>query len=124
MRASGPFIVTAACPHDRRDTCALLVTVEQRAGRRVAIKIDGDPNHQTTRGALCTKVSRHLECTYHADRVLYPLKRVGPKVAKLSAIDPYCSLTAEKCRRQRAPFATGAARRKEAAHVADRVKST
>jgi len=71
--------IKAACPHDCPDTCAMLVTVEQRGEKRVAIKVAGDPTHPTTRGALCTKVSRYLERTYHPDRVLHPLKRVGPK---------------------------------------------
>jgi anaerobic selenocysteine-containing dehydrogenase len=67
--------VRAACPHDCPDTCAMLVTVE--AGR--AVKVQGDPAHPTTHGALCTKVSRYAERTHHPERVLHPLKRVGPK---------------------------------------------
>lgn len=51
------------------------VTVED--GR--VIKIQGDADHPTTHGALCTKVSRYAERSYHAERVLHPLKRVGPK---------------------------------------------
>ena len=43
------------------------------------IKLQGDPDHPTTNGALCTKVSRYAERTDHAERVLQPLKRVGPK---------------------------------------------
>ncbi len=74
-------IVRAACPHDCPDTCAMLVTVREENGRRVAIKVAGDPTHPTTAGTLCTKVSRYLERTYHADRVLHPLKRVGAKGA-------------------------------------------
>jgi anaerobic selenocysteine-containing dehydrogenase len=77
-RESGQ-IVRAACPHDCPDTCAMLVTVEERGGRRVAVKIAGDPEHPTTRGTLCTKVSRYLERTYHPERLLHPLKRVGRK---------------------------------------------
>jgi len=69
--------VRAACPHDCPDTCAMRVTVED--GR--AVKVQGDPAHPTTHGALCTKVSRYTERTYHAERVLHPLKRVGPKGA-------------------------------------------
>ncbi|OZB50369.1 MAG: molybdopterin oxidoreductase, partial [Thiomonas sp. 14-66-4] len=68
-------IVRAACPHDCPDTCALLVTV--RNG--VAVSVRGDPEHPTTHGALCTKVSRYTERTYHPDRLLHPLKRSGPK---------------------------------------------
>ena len=68
-------VVRAACPHDCPDTCALHVTVENG----VAIKVQGDPEHPTTNGVLCTKVSRYTERTYHPDRLLHPLKRVGPK---------------------------------------------
>jgi anaerobic selenocysteine-containing dehydrogenase len=72
-------IVRAACPHDCPDTCAMLVTVREVDGRRVAVKVAGDPSHPTTRGVLCAKVSRYLERTYHPDRVLHPLRRVGRK---------------------------------------------
>ncbi|HEY0821905.1 MAG TPA: molybdopterin-dependent oxidoreductase, partial [Rhizobacter sp.] len=67
--------VHAACPHDCPDTCAIRVTVED--GR--AVKVQGDPDHPPTHGALCTKVSRYPERTYHAERVLHPMKRIGPK---------------------------------------------
>ncbi len=53
----------------------MLVTV--RDG--VAVDVRGDPDHPTTHGALCTKVSRYLERTYHPDRLLHPLRRAGPK---------------------------------------------
>src|SRR5688572_28523149 len=72
-------IVRAACPHDCPDTCAMLVTTELRSGKRVATEITGDPAHPTTAGKLCTKVARYLERVYHPDRLLYPLKRKGPK---------------------------------------------
>lgn len=68
-------IVRAVCPHDCPDTCALLVHVED--GKAIAVK--GDPEHPTTAGVLCTKVSRYTERTYHADRLLYPQKRTGKK---------------------------------------------
>ncbi len=67
--------VRAACPHDCPDTCALLVTVENG----VATEVKGDPEHPTTAGVLCTKVSRYTERTYSPDRLLYPLRRVGKK---------------------------------------------
>jgi anaerobic selenocysteine-containing dehydrogenase len=72
-------VVRAACPHDCPDTCAMLVTVREENGRRVAVKIAGDPSHPTTAGVLCAKVSRYLERTYHPERILHPLKRVGRK---------------------------------------------
>jgi len=74
-QAPGHTIVRGACPHDCPDTCALHVTVAE--GR--AIKIEGDPDHPTTRGVLCTKVARYLERTYSEKRVLHPLRRVGAK---------------------------------------------
>ena len=67
--------VRGACPHDCPDTCALRITVQD--GR--VITVQGDPDHPPTHGALCTKVSRYAERTYHPERVLTPLKRVGPK---------------------------------------------
>ena len=67
--------VRAACPHDCPDTCAIRVTVQD--GR--AIKVQGDPDHPPTHGALCTKVARYPERTYHPERVLHPMKRSGPK---------------------------------------------
>jgi anaerobic selenocysteine-containing dehydrogenase len=67
--------VRAACPHDCPDTCAILVTVEDG----VATEVRGDPDHPTTAGVLCTKVSRYVDRTYHADRLLYPMRRVGRK---------------------------------------------
>ena len=69
--------VRAACPHDCPDTCAIRVTVQDG----IAIKVAGDPDHPPTHGALCTKVSRYPERTYHPERVLRPMKRVGPKGA-------------------------------------------
>ncbi|HBF49743.1 MAG TPA: molybdopterin oxidoreductase, partial [Massilia sp.] len=67
--------VRAACPHDCPDTCAILVTVEDG----VATAVRGDPEHPTTAGVLCTKVSRYVERTYSPDRVLHPMRRVGKK---------------------------------------------
>lgn len=39
----------------------------------------GDPDHPVTQGALCTKVDRYLERTYHPERLTQPLRRVGAK---------------------------------------------
>src|SRR5438045_1685599 len=69
-------VVRAACPHDCPDTCAMQVTVENG----VAVKVEGAKDHPFTAGTLCTKVARYLERTYSKDRVLFPMKRVGPKV--------------------------------------------
>ena len=42
-------------------------------------KLRGDPSHPVTRGFLCGKVAQYLERVYHPDRLLYPMRRVGPK---------------------------------------------
>ena len=39
----------------------------------------GDPEHPFTRGGLCVKVNNYEQRVYSSDRVLYPLKRSGPK---------------------------------------------
>ena len=45
----------------------------------VAVRVQGNPAHRHTDGALCTKVSRYTERTYHPERVLHPLMRTGPQ---------------------------------------------
>ena len=76
MNAPEPIqVVHAACPHDCPDTCALQVGVQ---GGRV-VRVQGASDHPPTHGALCTKVSRYAERSYHPERVLQPLKRSGPK---------------------------------------------
>lgn len=74
-RESPIRVVNGACPHDCPDTCALRVSVQD--GK--VIKVQGQPAHTSTHGALCTKVSRYPERTYHAERLLHPLKRVSAK---------------------------------------------
>ncbi|MBA4261259.1 MAG: molybdopterin oxidoreductase [Comamonadaceae bacterium] len=73
--AASTVTVRGACPHDCPDTCALLTTVENG----VAVRVQGNPDHRHTDGALCTKVARYTERTYHPERLLTPLKRSGPK---------------------------------------------
>jgi anaerobic selenocysteine-containing dehydrogenase len=68
-------VVRLACPHDCPDTCAMEATVVN--GRAVALR--GAADHPTTRGTLCTKVARYLDRTYSPDRVLFPMRRTGPK---------------------------------------------
>lgn len=65
------------CPHDCYDTCGLRVTVDDGRVTRIA----GDPSHPITQGFLCFKVNHYLDRLYHPERLLYPLRRVGPKGA-------------------------------------------
>ncbi len=67
--------ILGACPHDCPDTCSFVTTVQDG----VALKVQGNPRHPQTDGVLCTKVSRYTQRTYHPERLLYPLKRCGPK---------------------------------------------
>ena len=68
-------IVKNVCPLDCPDTCSMLVTVQDG----VAIELRGDPDHRFTRGFLCQKMARYLDRVYSPDRLLHPMKRVGPK---------------------------------------------
>src|SRR6185312_1501759 len=68
-------MIGGACPHDCPDTCAWQVTVED--GR--AVGLAGAADHPFTQGVLCAKVSHYLERVYSPDRVLYPMRRTGPK---------------------------------------------
>lgn len=70
-----PLTVRGACPHDCPDTCAMVSTVVD--GR--VTRVSGDAQHPVTEGFLCAKVNRYHERTYHPDRVLCPLRRIGPK---------------------------------------------
>ncbi len=70
-----PVSVVGACHHDCPDTCAWEVTVQD--GR--AIKLRGHGEHPFTQGQLCPKVNRFLDRVYHPDRLLRPLRRIGPK---------------------------------------------
>ncbi|HEU5382065.1 MAG TPA: molybdopterin oxidoreductase family protein [Ktedonobacteraceae bacterium] len=69
-------VVYGTCPHDCPDCCALETHVDAE-GR--AISVRGRTDHPVTRGWLCAKVNRYLERVYHPERLLYPLRRVGPR---------------------------------------------
>jgi anaerobic selenocysteine-containing dehydrogenase len=75
MQTTKSKIVRSVCPFDCPDTCSLHVKIENDR----IVSIDGNPDHPVTQGAICNKV-RHLnERVYHEDRLLYPMRRVGPK---------------------------------------------
>ena len=75
MTTAQPRTVHVACPHNCADACLMDVTVQN--GR--AVDIAGHRDHPYTRGALCGKVNRFLERVYSQERLLHPVKRVGPK---------------------------------------------
>jgi thiosulfate reductase/polysulfide reductase chain A len=43
------------------------------------VKLEGNPEHVSTRGRLCAKGNSGMWYTYDPDRILYPLKRVGAR---------------------------------------------
>lgn len=67
--------VYGCCPVDCQDGCSWVAHVEDR----VVTKVTGRKDHPFTRGVLCAKVKDYEAKTYAPDRLLYPLRRTGPK---------------------------------------------
>ncbi len=72
-QSSGVF--PSVCPLDCPDQCSLLV--HKRDGK--IVKVEGDPRHPVTQGAICNKVRNMPARIYDPARLQYPLKRVGVK---------------------------------------------
>jgi anaerobic selenocysteine-containing dehydrogenase len=66
----------SVCPHDCPSVCALEVEVLENNHIR---KVNGSKELSYTDGIVCGKVARYSERIHHPDRLLYPMKRVGPK---------------------------------------------
>src|SRR5215467_12038879 len=66
-----------ACPHDCPDTCSMEYQV--RGGKLVEVR--GNKNHPMTRGGLCVKLKDFHNHHLNPDRLMYPLRRQGPKGA-------------------------------------------
>lgn len=66
----------SVCPHDCPSACAL--DVEVIDGTTIG-RIHGARDQSYTAGVICAKVARYSERIHHPDRLLYPLKRSGPK---------------------------------------------
>lgn len=63
------------CPHDCPDTCSMQFHVKNGE----LVSVSGNPDHPMTRGGLCVKLKDYEKRHYHPNRLLYPMKRVGPK---------------------------------------------
>ena len=74
-RSWGRSVVQTACPLDCPDSCSLSVTVER--GR--VLSIDGSSAAPSTGGYICGKVRQFDRRVYHAERILHPAVRTGPK---------------------------------------------
>ena len=71
-------LVPSVCPHDCTSTCALEV---ERVDAHTIGRVRGSHRNTYTRGIICEKVARYAERTHHPDRLMHPLRRVGPKGA-------------------------------------------
>ncbi|WP_202962889.1 molybdopterin-containing oxidoreductase family protein [Desulfitobacterium metallireducens] len=65
----------SVCPHDCPDTCAWKIELSQGRIQRIM----GDPLHPVTQGVICEKAKYYVERIYGSDRVLFPMRRSGPK---------------------------------------------
>ena len=45
----------------------------------LAKKLEGNPAHPISQGALCARGQAAIQVTYHPDRLAHPLKRTGPR---------------------------------------------
>lgn len=75
MRDQDNGVFPAVCPLDCPDTCGLLI--HKKEGK--IVKVEGNPEHPVTRGAICNKVRHMAERVHHPERLLYPMKRTGRK---------------------------------------------
>ena len=68
----------SVCPHDCPSACSLEVEVIE--GKTIG-RVRGNKRQSYTDGVICAKVARYAERIHHPDRLLYPLRRTGPKGA-------------------------------------------
>src|SRR6478736_3296094 len=93
----GKTVVRTACPLDCPDSCSLDVTIE--SGRVQAI--DGSVAAPSTDVYICGKVRQFDRRVYHAERILHPAVRTGPKgTGRFSRVswDEALDLIAERLR--------------------------
>ena len=57
--------------------CGLLAYVDKETGK--ITKFEGNPKHPASRGRLCAKGPATINQIHDPDRILYPMKRVGPR---------------------------------------------
>ncbi len=71
----------SVCPHDCPSACALDVEVREdiATGVKTISRVRGSEDNSYTAGVICAKVARYGERVHHPDRLMYPMKRTGPK---------------------------------------------
>jgi len=57
--------------------CGLLAYVDKETGQ--VTKFEGNPKHPASRGRLCAKGPATINQIHDPDRILYPMKRSGPR---------------------------------------------
>ena len=71
-----PRTARSVCPHDCPSTCALDVEI---IDSKTIGRVRGAKDDPYTAGVICEKVARYAERVHHAERLLYPMRRTGPK---------------------------------------------
>src|ERR1700758_4444806 len=66
----------STCPHDCPSACAL--DIEVLDGRSIG-RVRGSKKQTYTAGVVCAKVARYAERIHHAERVTFPMRRIGRK---------------------------------------------
>jgi len=66
----------STCPHDCPSACAL--DIEVIGGRSIG-RVRGSKLQTYTAGVVCGKVARYAERIHHPERLMYPMRRTGPK---------------------------------------------
>jgi len=66
----------SVCPHDCPSACALAV---ERLDRAKIGRVRGAEAQSYTQGVVCAKVARYAERIHHPERLMYPMRRTGPK---------------------------------------------
>src|SRR4030095_8478185 len=73
----GESRILGACPLGCADTGRWVAHGTEGS----AAAVQGDPTHPFTRGVLCNKLDDFVAYTQSPERLLYPMRRVGPKGA-------------------------------------------
>ncbi|AWN23470.1 molybdopterin oxidoreductase [Deinococcus irradiatisoli] len=77
--------VLLTCPLDCPDACRLHITLQRgEDGREKAVKVTGDAGHPITKGFACAKTVHYPARQNHPERPLYPMKRVGGELVRVS----------------------------------------
>ncbi|MBT7346965.1 molybdopterin-dependent oxidoreductase, partial [Candidatus Bathyarchaeota archaeon] len=56
-------------------SCGIIVTTENDK----IVKVEGDPDYPPTKGFFCVKGKAITELIYHPERLIKPLRRIGPR---------------------------------------------